>query len=140
MDVTVFDRSPLVGDESEDNYRAYLSRDRKQAQFTAIGRTSNTGTFEVGQSYPNPRDRNYIPVGYGFPGPSETYTQILTHSLWRRIDILFLPQSDATSRIGVFYVTTEYNSKTVTIPIIKMSQDGKKFPKVETLICPIGSL
>ena len=46
--MTVFDTSPLVGEDTSEQIRVYLAWDRRDAIITEIGRTSNTGTGEVG--------------------------------------------------------------------------------------------
>ncbi|XP_072043281.1 uncharacterized protein [Amphiura filiformis] len=136
VDVTVLDDSPLVGSDSSEEYRAYLSWNRRSANFIEIGRTSNTGTGEIGQGYMNPRDGPSVPQESGFP--VSTYIDIESNSdKWRRMEVK-MPRSRSLNRIGVFYATTEYNSNRVTIPIIKMSESATIKPVRYTRTIGIG--
>ena len=124
FDVTVFDPSPLVGTSSSEAYRVYLPWNRRDATFAEIGRSSNTGTGEVGQGYQNPSDGAIVPHGSGLP--LDANTDIITSStrLWRQLRIHF-PSSSSVNRIGVFYATTSRGEHNLTIPIIKISETGE---------------
>ncbi|XP_072044702.1 uncharacterized protein [Amphiura filiformis] len=136
VDVTVFDESPLVGDNTAEEYRAYVPWNRQSADFIEVGRTSNTGTGEVGQGYKNPGDGDSVAVGSGFPDGTNIDLQGNKNN-WRRMEIK-MPKSRSLSRIGVFYATTEYNTNRVTIPIIKMSASATITPDHYTKTIGIG--
>ncbi|XP_072044701.1 uncharacterized protein [Amphiura filiformis] len=136
VDVIVVDSSPLVGDDTAEQYRAYLPWNRRSAAFIEVGRTSNTGTGEVGQGYMNPRDGATVPQGSGLQDGTEIAIDSSSND-WKRIRVT-IPRSRSLNRIGVFYVTTEYNSNRVTIPIIKMSQSAKITPDYYTKTIGIG--
>ena len=121
--MTVFDNSPLVDERSDDQIRVYLSWDRRYADITEFGRSSNTGTGEVGQGYLHPADGDRVPDGYGLPSGT-TITTEQFRDYFRRVEMNF-PGSTGVSRIGVFYATTELGLDSVTIPIIKISESGK---------------
>ena len=89
---------------------------------TEIGRSSSTGTGDVGRGYRNPRGHDVIPYGYGLP--DSTSIAVEEQNAWKRTGVSF-PSSYDVSRIGVFYATIERGSNRVTIPIIKMSETGK---------------
>lgn len=103
-------------------YRVYLPPNREDATFAEIGRSSNTGTGDVGQGYLNPSDKDKVVDGTGLP--SGTNIVISSSSVWRQMKIQF-PESSSSSRIGVFYATTTREPHCVTIPIIKISERGR---------------
>ena len=122
-DVTVFDDSPLVGEDHGEQIRVYLAWYRRDATITEFGRSSNTGTGEVGQGYQNPNSGDLVPDGSGLP--SGTFiTTGQNRNTFTRIEANF-PGTTGVSRIGVFYATTELDSESVTIPIIKISDSCK---------------
>ena len=121
--MTVFDSSPLVGEDTSEQIRVYLTWERRSATFTEIGRTSNTGTGEVGQGYQDPDEGDVVPYGSGLPSRTYITTDQFTN-YFTRIEVNFR-RSTSVSRIGVFYVTTELGSESVTIPIIKISESGE---------------
>ena len=100
----------------------YLPENRKDAVVTGIGRSSSTGTGDVGQGYQNPNIGN-IPDGSGFPSGTTVNVEE-RRDFWKRTEVNF-QKSNSTNRIGVFYATIERDSNSVTIPIIKMSETGK---------------
>ncbi|XP_072044269.1 uncharacterized protein [Amphiura filiformis] len=136
VDVTLFNTSPLVGADSSEEYRAYLSWNRQSADFIKIGRTSNTGTGEVGQGYENPGDGDSVPQGSGLPVGTGIGFRSSSYN-WIQTYVKF-PRSSSLDRIGVFYATTKYNSNRVTIPIIKMSENAKITPNQYTTTIGIG--
>ncbi|XP_072044700.1 uncharacterized protein [Amphiura filiformis] len=136
IDVILVDSSPLVGENTAEKYRAYLPWSRQSADFIEIGRTSNTGTGEVGQGYKNPGDGDSVPRGSGLPDGTRIDLGS-SDGNWRRMEVQ-IPKSTSLNRIGVFYATTEYNSNRVTIPIIKMSETAKITPDHYTKTIGIG--
>ena len=122
--MTVFDNSPLVGASSSEAYRVYLPWNRRAATFTEIGRSSDTGTGEVGQGYQNLRDNAEVTGGFGVPTDSKI--DIFNHvgKKWRQMRVTF-PSSSTVNRTGVFYATITKDSHSLTIPIIKISELGK---------------
>ena len=123
FDVTTFDPSPLVGSNSDEEYRTYLPWNTRDATFKKIGRYANTGTGEVGSGHEDPQDDDAIvPAGSGFPLDTRTDFYAAS-SKNRRLHVKF-PRSSLTDRIGVFYSTTTRGEFTVTIPTIKISETG----------------
>ena len=115
-----------MGAATSEEYRVYLPWNQRDGTFAEIGRSSNTGTGEVGQGYQNPGDGDNVPDGSGLP----SYTNIDIQydsgiGRWKRMEVKF-PESASVNRIGVFYATTSRGADSLTIPIIKISETGKK--------------
>ena len=89
---------------------------------TEIGRSSSTGTGEVGQGFRTPDDGDIVLNGHGLP--NRTSIHVEDSNAWKRVKFSF-PISNGTSRIGVFYASIKRGLNLVTIPIIKMSKTGK---------------
>ena len=125
-DLTIFQNSRFVDLSSTSNveYRGYISENYKTGTTFNIGRTSDTGTGQIGDEIVNPK-AGPLPSDSGFPtGSTVAYTNQTT---FKHITIDLDGENQAKGRIGAFYVTAVNAAlQTVKISTIITAIDGKE--------------
>ena len=124
IDLTVFQSNRFVdlSTNSDVGYRGYVSENFKTSTTFNIGRTSDTGTGQIGDEVVDPK-AGPLPSDSGFPtGSTVAYS---SQDTFKHIDINLDGANQAKGRIGAFYVTAvDAVFQTVQITTIKTAFDG----------------
>ena len=123
-DVTVFQPNPFLVDIASDDdtqMHGYLADGYKTSTFN-IGRTSDTGPGDVGDTIINPPD-NYLIDNPGFPALSiVTYEE---SSSYKRMDVRLEGSVERPERIGAFSLeAVAANGESEKIITIKTASQG----------------
>ena len=126
IDLTIFQNNRFVdlSSKSDVEYRGYVSENYKTSTTFNIGRTSDTGTGQVGNEVVNPKEGT-LPSDSGFPtGSTVAYS---SQTSFKSITIDLVGANQAKGRVGAFYVTAvDSVFQTVPITAIKTASNGKE--------------